>query len=136
MEMDRAGGSGLLLTLEDLRPVEAGDPDSEEVSWSPLSSDLGEAGASLGLRTGCSESGDTGEVGDRGLDTEPRDSLLSCLLTAGTGFVFREGGGGALLPKLLKVGGGCCFSSATGFLAILDFVKVSLDPGCCCFSGS
>ena len=97
-----------------------------------MRSDLGEAGASLGLRTGCSDSGDTGEVGDRGLETEARDSLLSWRLTAGTGFVYSEGGGGARLPKLLKVGAAYC--SVTDFLAVLDFVKVSLDPGCC--SGS
>ena len=78
-EMERAGGSGLLLPLEDLRPVEAGEPDSDEVSgsWPPVSSDLGEAGASLGLRTGFSEVRETGELGDRGLETEVKDSRLS-----------------------------------------------------------
>ena len=86
MEMDLAGGSGFVLLFLSL--VFDGEPLSDEVSSPPSIKEcsLGDAGASLGDRSGFSDS-EEGEVGERGLETEFNDSLLSCLRWAGTGFV-------------------------------------------------
>ena len=85
-DIDLTGTSGFGLVSPGPGSAE---PLSEELSSGRTELSTGEAGASLGDIRMWSE---VGEVGERGLEMELRDSRLSCLC-GGVGFPTTGGGG-------------------------------------------
>ena len=119
IDIDLCGGSGLLLPCF----VFVGEVSDEESPPTINACSRGDAGASLGDKRRFSEGDNIGEVGDKGLDIEFRDSLLPCLLYMG--FVGSLGGTFFIWPFKVEASVSVFFD--------LDFVYVNFEPG---WSGS